>query len=114
MKRKLLSFAAAVLLSHQPLWGGNCPNPPPPLPPLEGPVPIHWNADMCEEDLHWHYVIINRYQIGPFTFGGGAGDKNPYYDQDTGKPCCNKGEIVFNPKLMQGHAAGGIRLSQHE
>ncbi len=62
---------------------------------------------MCEEDLHWHYVIINRYQIGPFTFGGGAGDKNPYYDQDTGKPCCNKGEIVFNPKLMQGHAAGG-------
>jgi|HubBroStandDraft_6_1064221.scaffolds.fasta_scaffold05950_4 YVTN family beta-propeller protein len=112
MTRKLLSLAAVVLISYQGrLSAANCPNPPPPLPDQKGnPVPIHYNADMCEDDMHWHFVIINRYQIGPFTFGGGASDKNPYYDEDSGKPCCNKGEIVFmqsQSQRMQPHASSG-------
>lgn len=110
MKRKILCIAAVVLMSSQVrVEGGNCPNPPPPLPDQKGsPVPIHYNADMCEDDLHWHYVIINRYQIGPFTFGGTASDKNPYYDQDSGQKCCNKGEIVFmNGVAVKAHADSG-------
>jgi YVTN family beta-propeller protein len=104
MTRQVLTLLAAAVLSYRPVWGGNCPNPPPPLPPLEGPLPIHWNADMCEEDKNWHYVIINRFQIFGITI---SQEKNPYYDMNTGKPCCNVGEIVFNPQLRKGHAAGG-------
>jgi YVTN family beta-propeller protein len=109
MKRKILSLAAVVLISYQvPLWAGNCPNPPPPFPDQSGnPLPIHWNADMCEDDMHWHYVIIDRWQIGPFTLGGTANEKNPNYDEDSGKPCCKKGEIVFMKSGMAQKAASG-------
>jgi DNA-binding beta-propeller fold protein YncE len=117
MKRRILSLVSAVLISPQAgLWAGNCPNPAPPFPSQKGnPLPVHYNADMCEDDLHWHFVIINRYQIGPFTFGGTASDKNPYYDEDSGQKCCNKGEIVFmNPAAIKKHDSGSDCPSTNE
>lgn len=118
MKRKVWRLAAAFLLLFQvSLWAdGNCPYPPPPLPkidpqdPLGGFGQIHYNADMCELP-HWHYVIIDRVQIFGITI---SQSKNQFYDQDTGKPCCNAGEIVFNPMLRRPYDSSSDCPSTNE
>lgn len=70
----LVVLVAAIGLCAMRLKG----DPAPPLPDQKGsPVPIAYNADMCESDMHWHYivwtppVVILGITIAP-------GSKNPY------------------------------------
>ena len=82
-------------------------DPAPPLPDQKGnPIPIAYNADMCEEDHHWHFIVWTP-PVKIFGITIAPGSKNMYYDQDSGKSCCNPGEVVVNPTgKLQTHQDG--------
>jgi len=91
-------------------------DPAPALPDQKGnPVPIGYNADMCEADHHWHYIVWTP-PVKIFGITIAPGSKNPFYDEDSGKSCCNVGEVVENPtgKLRPYQAGGQVCTSTDE
>jgi YVTN family beta-propeller protein len=90
-------------------------DPAPALPDQKGnPLPVAYNADMCESDKHWHYIVWTP----PVVFLGitlAPGSKNQFYDQDSGKSCCNVGEVVVNPTgKFRAHDEGDVCTSMDQ
>lgn len=99
MNKKIIPMiSAAVLFRCAACLAGTC-EPPPPLPTDKSPIfNIQYTADQCINKT-WHFVIAHHWS---FLFFSGD-DVNPLYQVDSGKACCNEGELIYQKTGLRPH-----------